>query len=234
MNVSDSVVRLLHLSLTQISELTNQIERGPKQISAAEGIVKTAKQSLQDCRDAIKQKKMEADRKQLQQREREVKLRDLAGKMNAAKNNREYQTLKEQIAADEKANSVLSDEIFEASEEVDSLQSTVPGLEERVKLAEEEKTRTIVAVEKKLESLHADLRRVPMELEELENSLPSEFATEYKRLVNSRGMDALCPIDGNSCGGCYTNVTPRVLDRLRMGHPCICPSCGRMLYRPEN
>jgi len=159
-NVSDSVVRLLHLRLTQISELTNQIERGPKQISAAEGIVKTAKQSLQDCRDAIKQKKMEADRKQLQQREREVKLRDLAGKMNAAKNNREYQTLKEQIAADEKANSVLSDEIFEASEEVDSLQSTVPGLEERVKLAEEEKTRTIVAVEKKLESLHADCGRM--------------------------------------------------------------------------
>jgi predicted nucleic acid-binding Zn-ribbon protein len=177
---------------------------------------------------------MEADRKQLQQREREGKLRDLTGKMNAAKNNREYQTLKEQIAADEKANSVLSDEIFEASEEVDALQGTMPGLEERVQLAEAEKTKMVALVEKKLESLHIDLNRVQSELAELENSLPSEFSVEYRRIVNARGMDALCPIDGNSCGGCYTNVTPRVLDRLRMGHPCICPSCGRMLYRPEN
>lgn len=234
MNVSDSVVRLLHLRLTQIAELKSQIERGPKQILAANEVVKAAKQSLQDCRDAIKQKKMEADRKQLQQREREGKLRDLEGKMNAAKNNREYQTLKEQIAADQKANSVLSDEIFEAAEEVDSLLETVPGLEKRVVLAEEEKNKMVVAVEERLLSLHTDLKRVQTELAELENSLPSEFESEYKRIVNARGMDALCPIDGNSCGGCYTNVTPRVLDRLRMGQPCLCPSCGRMLYRPEN
>jgi hypothetical protein len=46
---------------------------------------------------------LEADRKQLQQREREAKIYEWQGKLNAATNNREYQTIKEQIAADTEA-----------------------------------------------------------------------------------------------------------------------------------
>ena len=102
----------------QIAEMKTQVERGPKQVKAAILQVEASRNALQTCKDATKKKKMDADRKQLQLREREAKIHDWEGKMNAAKNNREFQAIKEQIAADSQANNVLSDEILEILEEI--------------------------------------------------------------------------------------------------------------------
>ena len=49
----------------------------------------------------------------------EGKILELETKLNQSSTNREYQALKDQIAADNMANSVLADEILEAMERVD-------------------------------------------------------------------------------------------------------------------
>jgi predicted nucleic acid-binding Zn-ribbon protein len=231
MNVSDSTVRALHQTLVQIADIKSQIDRGPKQMKAAQLQVDLAKDSVQKCKDTIKQKKMEADRKQLQLREREGKIHDWEGKMNSASNNREYQAIKEQIAADTQANNVLSDEILETLEEIDGLQSSLRDLEERQKLSEAEKAKTDTLVAQRIETLKGELTRVEGNLSEIEKQLSPEFLVDYRRLVSSRGEDGMAALDDVSCGGCNTGLTPRVIDKLRMGQPMPCPSCGRLLYR---
>ncbi len=75
--------------------------------------------------------------KQLQLREREARIKDLQVKLNTCSSNREYQALKEQIAADQQANSVLSDEILEALERIDVLQAEFTKIQaDRDKAAE--------------------------------------------------------------------------------------------------
>ena len=233
MNVSDSVVRNLHQHLVQIAEMKTQIERGPRQVKAAILQVDAAKDALLKCKEAIKQKKMDADRKQLQLRERETKVHDWEGKMNLAKNNREFQAIKEQIAADSQANSVLSDEILEILEEIDSLQIALKGFEEKLKLIEADRVKTELTVAGKLAVLNVELERVEGNLAGLETQLTSEFLVQYKRLVSNRSEDSMAPLDDVSCGGCYTGLPPRVLDSLRKEQAIVCPSCGRLLYRPE-
>ena len=233
MIVSDSVVRNLHQHLVQIADMKNQIERGPRQVKAAILQVETAKDALQKCKESIKQKKMDADRKQLQLREREAKVHDWEGKMNAAKNNREFQAIKEQIAADTQANSVLSDEILEILEEIDSLQINFKGFDEKLKLTEAEKVKTESTVAQKLAVLNQDLERVEGSLAGLEKQLTPEFLVQYKRLVSNRSEDSMAPLDDVSCGGCYTSLPPKILDSLRKEQAISCPSCGRLLYRPE-
>ena len=233
MIVSDSIVRNLHQHLVQIADMKTQIERGPRQVKAAILQVETAKESLQKCKESIKQKKMDADRKQLQLREREAKIHDWEGKMNAAKNNREFQAIKEQIAADTQANSVLSDEILEILEEIDSLQINSKGFDEKLKLIEAEKVKTESNVAQKLAVLNQDLERVEGNLAVLEKQLTPEFLVQYKRLVSNRSEDSMAPLDDVSCGGCYTSLPPKILDSLRKEQAISCPSCGRLLYRPE-
>jgi predicted nucleic acid-binding Zn-ribbon protein len=233
MNVSDSVVRTLHQLLLQIADIKSQIERGPRQIKAAQLQVDTSKDFLQKCRDSIKQKKMEADRKQLQLREREGKIHDWEGKMNSATNNREFQAIKEQIAADTQANNVLSDEILETLEEIDALQIASKDAEEKLKIVEADKVKVDSAVAERLATLHRELARVEGNLAAEETALPADFLVDYKRLVTNRAEDAMAALDDVSCGGCYTGLTPRILDKLRMGQPFLCSSCGRLLYRPE-
>ena len=160
MNVSDTLVRALHQTLLQIAEIKSQIERGPRQIKAAQIQVDSAKDALQKCRDTIKQKRMDADRKQLQLREREAKIHDWEGKMNSATNNREFQAIKEQIAADTQANNVLSDEILEILEENDSLQISLKDYEEKLILIEADKVKVDITVAKRIATLKEELIRV--------------------------------------------------------------------------
>ena len=232
MNVSDYVVRNLHQHLVQIAEMKTQIERGPRQVKAAILQVETAKDLLQKCKEAIKQKKMDADRKQLQLREREAKVHDWEGKMNAAKNNREFQAIKEQIAADSQANCVLSDEILEILEEIDGLQIEYRGFDEKLKINEAERIKTEGSVAQKLLLLNVELERVEGNLAVLERQLTPEFLVQYKRLVSNRSEDSMAPLDDVSCGGCYTGLPPKILDSLRKEQAISCPSCGRLLYRP--
>jgi uncharacterized protein len=233
MAVTDTVVRQLHARLVRIADMESQLERGPKLIQNAQMMVQAAKDAFQACKNSIKTKRMDADRKQLQQKEREAKIHDLSGKMNAAKANREYQSLKEQIAADTQANSVLSDEIFETLEEIDVLQESLKGLDEKVSIAESEATKTTSQIQNRLTIVQGDLSVAKSELAETLSALPSDFVSEFERLFKSRGADAFTELDGESCGGCHNAVPPRVRDLLRQGQPFLCPSCGRMLYRPE-
>ena len=233
MAVTDSVVRQLHARLKQIADMEGQIARAPKLIEVARGKVQQAASDLSNCRDSIKKKRMDADRKQLQQKERESKLLDYTGKMNAAKNNREYQSLKEQIAADTQANSVLSDEIFETLEEIDALQAEQKQLEEKLKLTEADCEKSVSQIQARMQTVHEDLISAKSQLASTLKELPADFVGEFYRLVNTRNADAFAEMDGDSCGGCYNALPPRVRDSLRQGQPTLCPSCGRLLYRPE-
>jgi|688.fasta_scaffold17754_8 predicted nucleic acid-binding Zn-ribbon protein len=233
MPVVDSTIRRLHEILLLAADIRGQIERAPRQLKAAQMALQAAKDAVQGCKDSIKKNRMEADRKQLQQRQYETKLYEWQGKLNAAANNREYQAVKDQIAADTQANSVLSDEIFEILEGIDSLQIKLADLERVCKMTEEDSGKAESRIAERLVVLKRDLERVEGELKEAEAALPEDFAAIYHPLVKTRGEEAFAPLDERSCGGCNTGLPPRIIDQLRMGNPIACSSCGRWIYRPE-
>src|SRR5262245_62498037 len=118
-----ATLRTLHRIHRQHSDLKDRLSRGPRQIQAAELAVKKCETDLGQAKDAFKQAKMASDEKQLQLKHRESKLVDLQAKLNMAQSNKEYQLLKDQMAADKQANSVLADEILEALEKIEQLQA---------------------------------------------------------------------------------------------------------------
>lgn len=231
MSISASVLQTLHRIHRQKSDLTGQLERGPKQIQAAKTKIELAIKALSDIREKQKNLRMEADRRQLQLREREARIATLEGRMNAAKENREYQTLKEQIAADRQANNVLSDEILELLEQVDVVHAQIEPANEKIKAAETEAAEIERRVKERMASVEADLKRVLNELAQVEKQLGGEFKRDYERLVHLRGEDSIAETEGNCCGGCYQMLTPQLLDRLANHASVVCPSCGRLLYQ---
>ena len=134
MSVSAAVLQELHRLHGQLSELRSRLERGPRQIHAAEANVRKAEQDLEAAKESVKRTRITADQKELQLREREGRILDIRVKLNSCSTNREYQAFLEQIAADEQANSVLSDEILELLEKINELQGNV----EQVQIAKAE------------------------------------------------------------------------------------------------
>ena len=128
-HIGPAVLRTLHRIHRQLTDLKERLDRGPKHIRAAEANIEHREELLSQVKAEAKNLRMAADQKQLQLKSHEDKVQELRRKLNAASSNREYQALLEQIAADEMANSVLTDEILEALEKIDAFQKDIAEAE---------------------------------------------------------------------------------------------------------
>ncbi len=231
--VAAATLRTLHRIHRQLADLRDQLAAGPRQVAARTKQLDSAEAKKTAAQEDVKKAKMAADQKQLQLKSAEAKNRDLEGKLNACKTNREYQTLTEQIAADKMAMKVLEDEILEALERVDALKPAVPAAETEAGAA-----RTLLAAAKaQMEAeagrLNDEVARVRGELESVERELAADVREKYERVVKNKGADGMAAVEGESCGGCFQQITGNMMSDLLMGRVVMCRSCGRLLYVPE-
>lgn len=232
-NIGTSVLRTLHRLHRQLTDLTSRFDRGPKQIRATEANVQHRESLLTQAKAELKSLRMAADQKQLQLRSGEDKVKDLRRKLNAATNNREYQALLEQIAADEMAKSVLEDEILEALEKVDAFQKNIAEAETALEAAKQKSQQTHAEVAQQEPTLKAEIARIEAELKQTEATLPDDIREMYSRIVRGKGEDALAMVENQFCGGCNQQIPLNQLNRVMLGQPVFCKTCGRLLYLPE-
>ena len=229
--VDYALLQRLHRMLTQLTDIEDRMRRGPIQIR----LVKTTEQGFVDALDA---KKLELDAvqkdsraKQSQLQDREHKLEDLRGKLNAADSNKEFQLLKDRIAADEQANSVQSDEIFETLEKIDVLEVE---FEEAKSNLEKAKSET-AGIEKKVADEAVVLKnedaRVRDELAEALKNLSSDLRVLYDRNLKTMGEDTFASTDTKTCGNCNMTLTQQTASNLLSSKPLACNGCGAILYR---
>jgi uncharacterized protein len=226
-------LRTLHRIHRQLADLQDRLQRGPKQIRAHEANVKKCEGDVASAKDAYKHAKMASDEKQLQLKQREAKLKDFEAKLFAAQSNKEYQLLKDQIAADKQANSVLADEILEALDKLDGLQLAIKSAEGNLVKAKDESGKVRQRVQEQQQGLETELGRITGELRTAEGQLDDDLRPNYERLARSMGADAMAPVEGECCGGCSQTLTPQTINALRLDKAVFCKSCGRLLYLPE-
>ncbi|MDF1842804.1 MAG: phospholipase [Rubripirellula sp.] len=232
--IKPELLRRLHRIHRQRTDLKGRIDRGPKQIKAGESLVTQAEAATKEIRSRLTKTTMISDEKQLQLKSRETRIDELGAKLNTAASNREFTTLKEQIAADKQANSVLSDEILEVMEQMDAIEIELEAADAELEKQQQEQEQRIKDVKVVLAELAEESKRVEAELSSVEKEIPSNVFPDYKRLTDSKGENALAPVEGESCGGCYQTLTTNYIDRLRMSRLIRCPNCNAFLYTPED
>lgn len=234
MTVSADTLRELHRIHQQLRDLRDRLTRGPKQIEARETNVKRVAEKLEAIQEEAKSARVVADQKELQLKSAEAKIEELKAKLNACKSNREYQALQEQIAADEMACSVLSDEILEAFEKADEMKTKVGPAEEELAKVKADLQETKQKVNSQRDNIEGDIGRLEKELVEAENRLPPDVHEAYDRVVKNKGSDSLAPVENMACTGCYQQLTPNNYNNLRLSKAVFCKTCGRLLYLPED
>lgn len=234
MSVTALALRELHRIHQQLADLRERLDRGPKQIKARETNLVHLDGELVKAQADVKAAKVHADQKQLLLKTGETKIEDLKRKLNAANSNREYQALREQIAADEMANSVLADEILEALEKVDECQVVIGQAQEKIAKGKAELAKLQQTLRDQAGMMQTDVVRLEAELIEAEKVLPADFRDAYQRVVKSKGSDAMAQVDGESCGGCFQQLTANTMNSLSLSRAIFCQSCGRLLYLPED
>lgn len=228
--VSSELLAELHRMLHQLSDLRSRLKRGPMMIKAQTENVARIEGALAEAKANVQKLKMTVDERELQLKEREARIVDIRGKLNSANTNREYQSFLEQIAADEQANSVLSDEILEMFDRVQEAETAVEEVVSNKTAAEKELAEITERVHSQRDSLETEAGRIETELAEAESKLPMEIRVDYQRLVKAKGEEALARYEGNTCGGCYQTLTPQTENELLMSRVVFCRACGSLLY----
>lgn len=234
MAVPAATLRTLHRIHRQLTDLGSRLARGPRQIAAGDSRIATLEAAVAAAKEEVKKTQLACNQKELQLKEREAKIEKVRTKLNTASSNKEYQMLVEQIAADEQANSVLSDEILEMFDKVEQLAGVVKEKDAELETGkgEVEKMKNKISSEK--DSLEADLARLTTECKELEATLPGEVKQDFERIVGTRGEDGLACVEGEFCGHCNQMINPQMFNELLMEKMVLCKSCGAILYLPED
>ena len=233
MAVSAAVLRELHRIHVQLSDLRDRLARGPRQIQVHTNNVALQQAKLDAAQESVKQTKMAADQKQLDLTSSESKIVDLKAKLNGAGSNKEYQTLLEQIAATEMANSVLADEILEAMEKSDELEAGVGEAKTEVAAAQTELNKCQAKVDGESEVIRGDITRLEAELIEAEKALPADIKADYQRVIESKGAEGMAEAENQVCLGCGKQITLNMQNELMLSKPVFCKSCGSLLYIGE-
>lgn len=229
-----ATLRELHRIHRNLTDLRSRLASGPRQIKAGDANVQRFENELSERKEAHKRSRMSADEKELQLKEREQRILDIRGKLNSCSTNKEYQTFIEQIAADEQANSVLSDEILELFDKVRDDEVAVKEAEQKVNKSKEELEKLKQRVAAERDSLETDIGRLEQDLVKAEVALPADVRQDYDRVIKAHGEDALAPVDGETCGGCFQTLRAQMLNELALGKVVFCRACGRILYMPED
>jgi len=231
--VNLDVLRTLHRIHKQLADLRDRRERGPRQILAGEVGIKQREEEVSKLREELKTMRKTIDQKQLQMKSIEQKIKELDTKLNQAASNREYQILKDQIAADKMANSVLEDETIEMMDQADAFLPKIAAAEGILKTTQEKVALSRKAVEGQASSIQKDIARLEAELLQCEAELPEAVRDTYLRLTRQKGQDALAEVVDGACGGCCQQVPVNVQANIRLLQPSFCRTCGRLLYVAE-
>lgn len=234
-NTSVETLRVLHRIHRQLTDLNGRRRRGPNLVRAHQANVKKQEGERDLIRDETTKMKVATDAKQGRLKDGEEKVNKLKIQLNAASSNREYQGLKEQMAAREMANSVLADEILEGLERLDEMAQKVAEAEKLLAITTAETEKAQQEVQREEPLIVADIERLEAELSGHVNRLDGDFKTLYLRISKVRGEETLAPLRGEYCNGCsrlvpLNNIANLMLD---VPKPAICEGCGRMLYVPE-
>lgn len=226
-------MKQLHDLRLKLREISDELERGPRQIAVRKQAIDKKSDEVESLRTKLKQTRMSADQKNLQLKSSESRIYDLNGKLNIAANNREYEALRSQIAADTMAKSVLEDEILEALEKVDLAQIEVKKMELEVAAMNTALQKLTAEVQTKESGLKERAAALQLQVSEAEKILPAEIIPQYRRLVQAYGANALAPVVNKSCSECFVSVTAQVYLELRSGKVKFC-TCGRLMYVAED
>ena len=232
--ISTELLQTLHRLHRQLADLRTQLDRAPVQIKASEARIASAESEVDAVNVRRKDAKVVSDQKQLQLKEREVRINELAAKLNSAASNREFTTLQEQIAADKQANEVQSDEILEVLEQIDQINDDLASAESKLAVEKKENEQRIADIKQRQAIVQGDLERVEAELIKAESQIPASVKDDYKRITNSKGEEGLASVEDESCTACYQRLTTQYIERLRMGNLVRCPNCDAFLYFAED
>ena len=164
---------------------------------------------------------------------KQARLSKFRSQLMEVKTNREYQAMQKEIEVAQHEVRKFEDRLLERMLEHDEVEGHLNAAERALKAEQiviEEERRGLAA---QLAEAQASLVRVAAERETVAARISPPVAAIFERVMKSRRISAVAPLQDGRCSACQVRVRPQVYNELRRNEIVFqCESCQRILYFP--
>ena len=202
-----------------------------REAAAEEMNIRRAGEQLEARQSGSHDLRRDVDRKELELKQIEEKIRTLENQLNRAKTNREFTAFQREIAGFRADASLLEDESLQMLERTDIARQRIAEAE--ATLAEAEKS--CVAHREAIRGRQGEIDVEIGELQQKRSAPLAEVDQSHREMyehlrTRSDGMAVVAARNG-VCQGCFMNLTSNTVNLLMGGDELIrCHSCSRILF----
>ncbi len=221
---------------TQINKLRSQRGMLPVEVKDLEDTVAGLEIRLGKFTEDVNNQENLISGKTIQIKEALDVIKKYESQKENVKNNREFESLQNQIENLELDIRLLEKEIKHLKDKKllkeaarDKIEHELGLYKKELSVKVEELDQIIAETTKEEEALSKDVAKY-------EDLIDNRLLTAYKRIRdNAKNGLAVVTVERNACGGCFNKIPPqRQLDIKTLKKIIVCEYCGRILVDPEN
>ncbi|MBF0478485.1 MAG: hypothetical protein HQL26_03285 [Candidatus Omnitrophica bacterium] len=218
----------------ELHDLKETLVEKPKLIDELKAAFEVKKAKLAQLEEKSKRIQLTRKEKELELKTKEDAAAKANGQLSLLKTNKEYHAKQSEIENIKADMSLIEEKILISYDESEAVNKEIDA--EKKNVAESEKE---FASKKK--TIDDELTQMKNRLAELEGQRIGLVAgvdlgllSRYERMLAKKDGLAIVPIVGNSCGGCFMNVTTQQVNAAKMMEDLVmCVVCARILYLEE-
>lgn len=232
-DIKEELRKLIDLQAVDclIFDTRSMLEEFPAKISRMQESLELKKKEMQEAESELKKLQVLKNEKETDISSKEAKIKKYQSDLYGIKNNKEFQSLQQEIGSIKADISVTEDSLLEL---FDSIESAKARLEEEKKkfdaeasVSDKEKE-TIRSQEK---DLAAELSGHVSRRDKLAAQIDPDVLVQYRKILDKWGRTAVATVKGEFCGECNMHLRPQIINESRLGKNLVfCESCSRILY----
>jgi len=181
----------------------------------------------------------DADRRELDLKEREAQAQKLRTSLNTTKTNKEYAAILTQINTLKADNAKIEEDVLKMMSDVDTVKAQAAKVQETIAAETQRLAALQAASQAEIDKLNAMLDDLTSKRAEAAAAVPREPLAVFERIAEKNDGDAMAAIEVQgkrppfeyTCGGCYMSLNAEHANALRSRDELrTCNNCGRVLY----
>lgn len=225
-----TLIKLQGIDL-EIRKLKKERDELPERLNALKEMIEGKNAEIAELKDRqadLRTRKTEVEDELELETER---LKKSQQKMNAVKNNREFQAISKEIEEIKKSNKAREEEILQLEEEIEELNTIVKEKSEKINKLEKEASAEMKRIAKAEREIDSKIATLTEERDQVAKEVSPELMARYKFLSEKRAGIVVAAVDEGICSACNMNIPPQMFNELLRDEKLLfCPSCQRIIY----
>ncbi len=235
-NIKEELKKILSLQRLdgEIYDIKEELEGMPVREAMIDSSLEGKKAGMQQAENELKRLQVLKGEKEMDIEAKEGKVTKYQADLYSIKNNKEFQALKQEISSIKADISLVEDELLVL---FDTIEAAREKLEvEKKKFQDEEKAsaQEKTVIKNRENELKAALQERSAARSETAADIAPEVLSEYQKILEKWGKNALSSLSGEFCAECNMQLRPQIINEVKLGRNIvICENCARILYVEE-